>query len=139
MDVGGASVSEMNAGLSQNKEEVSMSHRNTNLSRRVEIAKSALYFVGILQKDKDGRGRVFLVPGSDGKQYRVILRRGNGVVSTECHLMVGGNEVACKGNSHSICYHSLQSVAKAIDLAGLRISFCEEERGAIRLSKLGGK
>ena len=115
-----------------------MSHRSTALSKRVTIAKSALSFVGILQYDKDNKPKVFVVPGSEGKQYRVILRRGNGVVSTECHLLVGGdNTVACKGNSNgAVCKHALTAVSKATDLANLSISFCEDEKSAKRLSNV---
>ena len=114
-----------------------MSHRRTSLSQRVEIANGSLFLVGVLKYDKNNKPKEFIVPGSEGKQYRVILRRGDRVVSTECHLLVGENEVVCKGNSNgSVCRHSLQAVGKAIELAGLKISFCEDEKSAKRLSNV---
>ena len=32
-------------------------------------------FVGVTQRDKNGKPKVLIVPGSDGTQYQVILRR----------------------------------------------------------------
>ena len=118
-----------------------MSHRKTNLSQRVEIAKSALPFVGIVERDKTGKPKVLLVPGSEGKRYQVILRRVPGIVSAECRCETEIGHIPCKGNSlnETVCRHSMTAIAKSVDLVGLHISFCQNERDAKKLAKLGGK
>ena len=94
-----------------------------------------------MEKDKTGKPKVLLVPGSGGKRYQVIIRRSN-VISVECRCEAGGiGYIPCKGNSlnETICRHSMTAIAKSADLLGLKVSFCEKEDDAIRLSKLGGK
>lgn len=89
-----------------------MSHKRTSLSERVEIARSALPFVGVVEKDKTGKPRVLLVPGSGGKRYQVIIRRSN-VISVECRCEAGGiGYIPCKGNSlnETICRHSMTAL-----------------------------
>ena len=113
-----------------------MSHRATRLSKRVEIAKSALPFVGIVERDKAGRPKVLLVPGSEGKRYQVILRRFPNGISAECRCETGIGHIPCKGNSlnETVCRHALTAISKSVSLVGMRVSFCQNEQDAKRLS-----
>ena len=108
------------------------------LKDRTTKARAAARFGKVLSRDKDGRARTVLVPGSSGKQYQVILRRAGGL-STECRLDTGHGHLACKGNSNGhVCYHSIAAVALATGDAGLSARFCGTEAAAKRLTRLGG-
>ncbi len=75
-------------------------------------------FVGVTSFDKNGRPKTCIVPGSNGKQYQVILRRIGRTITTECRLIAGRNGYpTCPGNSRrkikhqeTICYHSRAAV-----------------------------
>lgn len=118
-----------------------MTHKRTALGKRTEIARSALSFVGILEKDKQGKPKVLIVPGSEGKRYQVIIRRHTNSVSCECRCETGIGFIPCKGNSlnDTVCRHSLTAIAFSARLAGKKVSFCESERDARRLGQLGGR
>ncbi len=79
-------------------------------------ARAAAKFAAVLQRDKQGRVRSVIVPGHEGKQYQVIIRREFSTgISVECLLSTNAGHVAqCAGNSHSICYHALAALIKAV-------------------------
>lgn len=134
--------------------------KNSLLNRR-KIAKAAAIFVGVTKFDKNGRPRVLNVPGSEGKEYQVILRRKGRMLTTECCLIAGRNNfVPCQGNcrckdktKETICYHSMAAVNYAIehkfewDLrqrkyiaseSGFKASWCTSEKDAQRLVNMNG-
>jgi len=108
------------------------------LKERTTKARAAARFGHVLSRDKEGRVKTVLLPGTDGKQYQVILRRRGGL-STECRLDTGHGHLACAGNSNGhVCYHSLAAVTLASRDAGLTARFCGTEKAAKRLKRLGG-
>ena len=108
------------------------------LKERTTKARAAARFGKVMSRDKDDRVKTVLLPGSAGKQYQVILRRGRGL-STECRLDTGHGHLACAGNSNGhVCYHSIAAVTLASQDAGLSAHFCATEKAAIRLARLGG-
>ena len=58
-----------------------------NLPERVEKAKAAMLFAKVSQYDTGGKVKAVFVPGSEGKQYRVIIRRKAGSMTTELSLI----------------------------------------------------
>ena|SRR3972149_968959 len=105
-------------------------------------------FVGVLQRDSKGRAKELLVPGSEAKRYRVILRRPKSEVLTiiaECALEVGIGYIDCPGNSRkgdkgTICYHSRAAIDRAIGDAGYKASWAQSKDAAERVCRLtGGK
>ena len=108
------------------------------LKDRAMKARASARFGKVTSRDRDGRVKVVLLPGTDGKQYQVILRRG-AALTTECRLDTGHGHLDCKGNSNGhVCYHSIAAVALASRDAGLNARFCATERAAKRLARLGG-
>lgn len=109
------------------------------LKDRVTKARCAISFCSVLSIDKDGKVKTVLVPGSDGKQYHVILRRYGGVWSGECRLDVGPTgHVPCKGNLNGYsCYHTIAVVIVSAEQAGYHIQFTDAEPKARRLERLG--
>ena len=118
---------------------ISISERSSEmLSERTTKARAAAQFGKITSRDRDGRVKTVLVPGSDGKQYQVILRRSPGL-STECRLDTGHGHLACKSNANGyICYHSMAALTLASIDKGLSVRFCTTEYAAALLARLGG-
>ena len=106
------------------------------LSQRVSKAKQAVPFCKILARDVSGRVTSVLTPGSEGKQYRVILRR-NGHITTECQCQTSGGDVVCQGNQKAVCYHSLAALIVAAEARDGQVSFCESKDKADNLAHTG--
>ena len=97
---------------------------------------AAANFSKVVTKTKDGLVRTVLVPGSEAKQYLVIIRRDK-MLSTECILQTSIGGVPCQGNSKTMCYHS--RAALRVAAGNKRVHFCECKTSALRLSHTGGK
>jgi hypothetical protein len=106
----------------------------TAIQKAQFIAKSG--FCKIESRDRNGMVKTVLVPGSDAKTYRVIIRRFQGHVTTECQLVTAVGEINCKGNHTSVCYHSLAAIAVAAHDAKKTVGFHSNE---INSRKAGGK
>lgn len=107
------------------------------LGDRSSKARASALFGKVLARDKQGRATKVIVPGSEGRQYEVILRR-NGHVSGECNLNLGNlGYKPCEGNQHTVCYHVLAAMVLAASVGGQRVNFCESEDHAQTLSRLG--
>jgi len=106
-----------------------------NLGTRVRKAKAASQFIGEIG---NGKNVTYRVPGTNGKAYRVKVRR-NGFLSVQCWLEADGSK--CKGNSHNgtICYHAMAACFHLANGADKSISWCADRDDAVRLSSLGGK
>lgn len=109
-------------------------------------AKAGVQFSMITSTDAQGRAKTILTPGSEGKQYEVILRRflekGTPVITTECRCKTGIGYMNCKGNSngHSTpCYHSFMALLKTVEGKDTKIAFCASKESADNLVHLGGK
>jgi hypothetical protein len=109
-------------------------------------AKLVILFSSVLTRDNKGRVKSVLVPGSNGKQYRVIIRRFTNSshvskLTVECHQLLNGNNICtCKGNSnqkaHKICYHSQCAIDLALDDAGFTGFWCWSSQDAVKLNQM---
>ena len=106
----------------------------TNIQKAQFIAKSG--FCKPESRDCDNRVKTVLVPGSDAKSYRVIIRRFSGHVTTECQLITSIGTINCQGNHSHICYHSLAAIVIAVRDAGKTVHFHSSE---VNARKSGGK
>jgi len=105
-----------------------------------QSARKASEFCRVMSFDKHNKPHVIIVPGHDGAQYRVIIRREKGL-TVECHKVLGnlGFE-ACPGNSNGhICYHAMAALLYAAELAEQQVALCEKSASAMRLTNLGWK
>ena len=110
-----------------------------NLGERSRKARAATLFAKVLMHDKQERIIKVLLPGSEGKQYEVILRR-NGHLSGECNLRIGLLDMKpCEGNQHAVCYHVLAAVLIAAEAGEAQVSFCQTQADADALSHIGRK
>jgi len=116
-----------------------MKKKRTSLSGRVKRAKASAAFAKIMSKNKQGAVTKVVVPGHEGKQYQIIIRRVS-ALSTECRLDTMGGYVPCPGNSNgALCFHSIAALEVAARESKVALSWCQNEREAIRLENLGGK
>jgi hypothetical protein len=116
--------------------------RKKSKYRQFKKAKSdiAANLVGELTFDSENRVKSVIVPGSDAKQYKVILRRyidneGIPSISGECLLLCNGNNTQrCKGNSiakTSIpCVHTETAAKFALHRAGFSFAICDSRDDA---------
>jgi hypothetical protein len=94
-------------------------------------------FATVTQRDNDGRVRAVILPGSEGKQYHVILRRGP--LSAELNLIVNGNLVKPHYAHRTLTYHAMAAVMIAAKEMDYTIAWCANEHDAEKLANLGGK
>lgn len=90
----------------------------------------------VVSRYSDGRAREVIVPGSNSKQYSVILRRTKKQISGECHLIANHSSVDCQGNSNGICYHVMTAIIASAIESGLNPHFTENIGWAKRLANL---
>ena len=92
----------------------------------------------IVTRTRDGKARTITVPGTDGKQYQVIIRRDNGFWTTECRCRCGAAGYSdCPGNTKTVCYHSFAAIFAAGLDNGCRVhSVTESLEAASRLKRL---
>ena len=108
-----------------------------NLPNRIEKAKAASLFAHVNQYDVEGRVKSVLLPGSNGKQYQVIIRRNRGI-STELLLIINGNQTKPK-YAAQITYHQMAAIMLAAEEQGYKVTWTANREDAVRLSHLGGK
>lgn len=109
-----------------------------NLPNRVEKAKAAMQFAKVTQRDKDGKIRSVILPGSEGKRYQVILRRDNRGLTSELLLLVNNSQLK-PGYTNQITYHQMAAVQMAANGNGYKVAWCANKNDAERLAKLGGR
>lgn len=113
-----------------------------NLPNRVEKANAAMFFSSTTQYTKDGKPKVFIIPGSQAKQYQVILRRianNNGGISmtVEVNLLTGfGIKLLV---TSTVSYHGMCAVQMAAQESGYKVMWCANEIDAARLANINGK
>lgn len=110
----------------------------TNLPDRVEKAKAAMLFAKVNQYDADGKVKSVIVPGSNGKQYQIIIRRNHGIMSTELLLVVNKQTVKPEFGAQ-ITYHQLTAVMVSANEAGYTVNWTANREDAVRLSRISGK
>ena len=111
-----------------------------NLPNRTKIARQAIPFSRITENTRERV--VVLVPGSQGKQYRVIVRRDDPRqkgLTVECHCLTGIGAVPCKGNgAGTLCKHGMTALLLMAMGKGKTISFCatpEDAKVTARMKK----
>jgi len=106
----------------------------TNLAPRANRARAAAQFIGQIG---NGKNTTYRVPGSNGKSYRVKIRR-NGILSAQCWL--DETQAPCPGcGAGTVCYHGLATCEYIANKKGLKIAWCASYESAVKLSSLGGK
>lgn len=60
-------------------------------------------------------------------------------VNCKCLEHTGKGMIDCKGNSKTICYHSMAAIIKAAESKGQKVYFFDNFSQALNYSKLGGK
>ncbi len=103
-----------------------------------EHAIANMNLIGVTKRDADKRIKVANVPGSDGKQYQVIIRR-NGSITAEFALITGNGEERCLGNLNSLCYHSLAVLVQSAHEAEKLVAFCNQKENAELRARIGGE
>jgi len=103
-------------------------------------AKAAAAFAAVMAWDKNGRPKYLVVPGSNGKRYRVFLHRREDGIHADCLIDVPG-ELYCPGsavknNRATVCYHVMAAVEKALSLSGYQGFWCFSEQDAVRLARM---
>lgn len=124
---------------------------NQSLLKRKPKADVAKEFIGVLSKTKSGKPKTLIVPGSNGKQYHVIVRRLKNektnikFVTLECRLNVHNGHIDCQGNgkrkyahSETICYHSRAAFDYCLSQAGFKGAWCTSLEDAEKLRKMTG-
>ena len=111
--------------------------RIKDVAYRVAKAKAAMHFSKVMQCDADGKPKVFIVPGSEAKQYQVILRRNNGKMSVEVNLLIGNNGTKPL-YTPTVSYHGMCAVMLAAQDSGYKIVWCASFDDAKRLSNING-
>lgn len=119
-----------------------------SLMKRKPKSDIAKKFVGVTQRDKQGRPKVLVSPGSNGKRYQIIVRRlhQTSTITLECRLETGAGYLECLGNSRqkvrqqeTICYHAMAAFDYVVGEKGLKAHWCQSEEKANKLANLGGK
>lgn len=104
------------------------------VSKARQIARMGL--CSIVTRTGDGNARTITVPGTDGKQYQVIIRRDNGFWTTECRCKCGAAGYSdCSGNTKTVCYHSFAAIFAAGLDNGCRVHSVTESLKAASLLK----
>ena len=98
-----------------------------------------LGLIGVLSRDPEDRIRSAMVPGTEGKRYHVILRRNNGEMMTECRMEVNGGHENCKGNSRTVCYHSIATLTLCAIEAKKKVAFCNDKESADLRARISGE
>jgi hypothetical protein len=68
--------------------------------------------------------------------YTVTVKRAGSTMTVECKDETGA---FCKGNYHTVCYHSMRAAWSLATARGYHLSFCVSEEHATRLSRIGGR
>lgn len=108
-----------------------------NLPERVEKAKAAMFFAKVSQYDAEGKVKAVFVPGSNGKQYQVIIRRKAGSMSTELLLIVN-NQAVKPTYGAQITYQQMSAVMLSAKEQGYSVTWTANRLDAVKLSNLGG-
>lgn len=107
-----------------------------NLPSRIEKARAAVHFAKVAQYE-NGNVKVVIVPGSESKQYHVILRREGGKLSSEVNLLVNSQIIAPAWQAQHISYHAMAAVEVAA--TAYKVTWFANEDDARRYSRFGGQ
>jgi hypothetical protein len=108
-----------------------------NLPDRIQKAKAAMLFAKVSQYDTEGKVKSVLLPGSEGRQYQVIIRRKAGQMSTEL-LLIANNSQIKPTYGAQITYHQMSAVMLSAKEQGYTVTWTANRIDAVKLSNLGG-
>lgn len=112
-----------------------------NLPNRVARANAAQMFASVQSYDKQDKVKTVVLPGTDGKQYLVIIRRKivnkKRTITTELFLLVD-NQLVKTNYSRQITYHTMATIQIAADEQGYKVTWTANKQDAKNLSNLGG-
>lgn len=109
-----------------------------NLPNRVEKAKAAKRFSRAMSHDRDGRPKTFVVPGTEGKRYHVIVRR-KPRLTVELNLDTARGLIKPYYARQHITYHSMAALMMAAEREGYKIAWCANKKDAERRARLRGR
>lgn len=112
--------------------------KQERLAERVSKARriAEMGLCSIVTRTRDGKARTITVPGTDGKQYQVTIRRNNSFWTTECRCKCGAAGYEdCPGNTKTVCYHSFAAIFAAGQDNGCRVHSVTESLKAASLLK----
>jgi len=109
-----------------------------NLPERIKKSRSAVRFASVLHYDYRGCVTSVLLPGSDGKRYYVIVRRGKHI-STELNVDTGYGLQKPPFARRTLTYHALAAIMVAASEHGMTVKWCANREDALRLSNIEGK
>ena len=107
-----------------------------NLPNRVMKANAAKLFAKVVQTDENGNALIVLVPGTEGKRYRVSFIRAAGLLHAVCDNIGGDVPVQCISHARVPCYHTMAAVQVAAELKHRTVIWCANEADATNLSNL---
>lgn len=105
---------------------------------RIDKARARVTLGDVAPIRHDPQGRIIeaYISGSKAKIYRVIIRRNNDRIETECLMDTGAGDKNCNGGRQAACYHALAVLLQsALDL-GLAASICDNQDNAITLNTI---
>lgn len=109
----------------------------SNLTKQVQKARSAQRFASVIQRDHQKRAQSVLVPGSNAKIYRVILRR-TPAFTAELNIQTNSGLVKPHFAFKTLTYHAMAAVMVAARENGYTVRWCQTLEDAKNLSNLGG-
>ena len=104
--------------------------------KRIEKARALVPLTRVMHRDSLNRPSVVLVPGSEGRQYSVIVRRTTSYISTECMLCTSNGNINCKGGEHTVCYHAAAALLRCMDDSKVKAHVCTTLPAAKRVKNL---
>ena len=100
------------------------------LRERVQKSKAGARFAKTLSRDRFGRAREVLVPGSKGKRYHVLLKRlAKGLIMAECFCDAGAIGMAHCRCTSTVCYHIITAIMHAAKEKGFVVLVPEKDKG----------
>lgn len=103
-------------------------------AERVNEARKAAAFALVVDEN------TVVLPGHDGKQYQVVVERGDGVVACSCSTIWPTFEPCpSRFSRNNICYHGIAAVIALATEAKVKVAVADVEPKARKLANLGAR
>jgi len=107
-----------------------------NLPNRVEKAKAAKRFAKTIFTDHEERVVAVIVPGTEGKRYRVMFNRPYGRLEATCDNITGDVPCQCISHARVPCYHVMAAVEIAAEAKNKHVVWCANEQDRANLNHI---
>jgi len=107
-----------------------------NLPNRVKKANAAKLFAKVVWTDSEDRVSMVVVPGTEGKRYRVTLARPHGRLEAICDDITGDVPCQCISHARVPCYHVMTAVEIAAESKKRHVVWCANERDRENLNHI---